>query len=756
VSNEDPIGGYVVKGPATGATVNLFSVAADGAKTLIESTTSDATGRYSFSATPTAGSVVLVEASGGSFLDEITAQRVPLTSTLRALAVGTGAPIFISLTPFSETAVREIELTTPQEWTASRASAVNTEYSEAFAVANLLAFKPVDFRDLSSIASSSDDDFFLALQLGAFSGMLHRLGNPQSVTTFAEAMRALRVTSKDPYDDEFTTAILGGVLDFIDVSAYPADTKRSLKGLFALRNEFALESEIAAAMPTGRASGFGIAPMPNNVLEWVPNVGMARQSPIGSMFNSRGALIAYQLSPSFPTYRYLYSGSVGELYADGDVGIGRWHGGLMFDATDGAALDVLVNPVVLDAENGLPYAMARPATNLPSCGVRTLTLAGSTMTTQTAGFVFKPVTGLTPDSEIAVQYSGPIAYLGFDIGLQFSDGSSFRATTLGGAKAPWASGVSTTNDGYFSLSFAPTNPPAQLPDLRIDANGILAGFSGRKTALMIRLYSPHVDAMTLSAAFNGPETISDTSACTPSGAGDGSSVNPVPTDDWYWLFGSADSMTDLYRGAPLQAAFTATGSLSRAGFDLNAPILAIPPESATFDLFGTGGAVIGRVKGPFNFDGAQFNQSLPFAAAKPAGSLPLTGTRQYRLVSASAPIVFLQSDGVVQELPPGQVTNAALSINFGEFPTGIPSPFYGSVRFSIDLDVAGLSFNLTNSVDSTGTVRDVRYSRDSGNFGGSTAIEGAISGPTGEYAVVHYDSFVAGRPIRGVLLFEQE
>jgi hypothetical protein len=61
------------------------------------------------------------------------------------------------------------------------------------------------------------------------------------------------------------------------------------------------------------------APMPNDAFEFVPDPYSARQSPVRTIFNRRGALVAYDLSSSFNMYRYLYSGSVGELYGDGDI-----------------------------------------------------------------------------------------------------------------------------------------------------------------------------------------------------------------------------------------------------------------------------------------------------------------------------------------------------------------------------------------------------------------------------------------------------
>jgi len=79
-----PVSGYVVKDPIAAATVNLYTITADGSKTLLGATTSDLLGFYSFNIAPATDSVILVEASGGSYEDEISATRVPLAGTLRA------------------------------------------------------------------------------------------------------------------------------------------------------------------------------------------------------------------------------------------------------------------------------------------------------------------------------------------------------------------------------------------------------------------------------------------------------------------------------------------------------------------------------------------------------------------------------------------------------------------------------------------------------------------------------------------------
>src|SRR4051812_22189752 len=408
------ITGYVVKGPVGSATVNLYSITADGTRTQLATTTSDATGFYRFQVTPAAGMVILVEASGGNYNDEISATRIPLLGPLRAATVAPGAPLQVSLSPFSEAAVREIDSSSPKDWSAARVTGINTTFAGD---TNFLQLKPVELSDDSVLESASADDVASAIFVGGFSGLLHRLG-PSTPALFDQGLDAMRTMLADSYDDRYSPQWLRGTVDFINVTGLSASSKTTLKGLLVLQTGFASEAEITAALPTGVATGSASAAMPDDAFELVPDIGIVRESPVGSIFNKRGALMAYQLASSTNTYRYLYSGSVGELYGDGEMGIGRWHGGVVFDATDGRALDTLVNPQILSASNGRVYALGRPATGLPSCGIRVAPLVASTSPIQTAGTGLKPVVGLAPDSRLAVQYFGATANIGFDIGLQ--------------------------------------------------------------------------------------------------------------------------------------------------------------------------------------------------------------------------------------------------------------------------------------------------------------------------------------------------
>lgn len=748
------VSGYVAKGPVAGATVSVYSVAPDGARTLLSTTTSDSNGAYRFDIVPPAGTVLLVEATGGSYVDEMSGLSSG-GATLRALAVGNGADLRVTVTPLTEVAVLEVESTAPPpDWSAASVAAATAMVADSTGLPGFAQFVPIDLRSPGQIAAASDDDFFGSLVLGAFAGMQHRLGGSGGPAPLSDALSALRAALKDPYDDLYNPLLLLGFVDFIDLTALAPDAKRGLKGSLLLDNSFASDADIAAALPSGLPTGNASAPMPDNTLEVVPDLNIVREWPVGTLFNSRGALYAYGISANFGTYKYLYSGNVAELYGDGEVGIGRWRGGVMFDALDGAGLEQLASPQILAPDNGVVYAVALPATELPACGVRTLPHVASTAPTQTAGLGFKPVTGLTADSAISVQYTGNGALVAFDIGLRFTDNSTVRVVSTGGISAPWASGIQTDGNRAFNFSITPAAAPPQLPGLRLDANGILAGTGGRKVSAKLRIYSTQVDAMTLAAAFSGPNTV-DTGGCATGAPGDGSTIDPPLADGTYWTLAGTDSTDSLYRGVPLLATISPSGSLLTAGHSGQLPQLSIPAATPTFELFGNAYAAIGRARGPFTLRGNAHDRSLPFAVAQAATTLPTTGIRSYVMVAASAAIAVTQVGGVITELPAGHVSAATVDVNFGESPWGTASPFYGSVRYSISGSVSGASFEFSTPIGSGGQPVDAVYYRDSGTFS-DFGVEGALSGPNGEFMILRFHRAIGSAPVQGVLLLQAE
>jgi hypothetical protein len=753
-----PLSGQIVKGPVAGATVSLYSMNVDGTRTLLGATMSDVSGSYSFNIALAMNTVVLVEASNGTYLDEISASRVPLGSMLRGAAVVSSTAQRLSVSPFSEAAVREIDSAVPKNWAAANVNAVNANFSGTLGVSDLLQLTTADLSSDNAAANASDDDFFLTIQLGGFTGLLHGLSLPLD-----QGLEALRTMLADPFDDRYNPAWIRGTVDFIDTTGLsaepsadpfdpnPVPSKRELKAaVLLLGSGGSSDAALAAALPTGQATGSATAPMPDDAFQIVSDPNFIIGSPVGTIFNSRGALAAYQVGAGIDRYHYIYSASVGELYGDGDVGVGRWHGGVVFDSTDGRAMETATNPQILTATNGESYAVAIPATGLPSCGARLLQLVASTKPTQSGTLETKVVTGLTADSKVGIQYSGTTAFIGVDLGLQLSDNTMVRATTIGGSAAPWASGASLAADKSFGVAFFPASPPALLTSATVSVNGILAGSGGRKAGVKIRIQGPTFDAETIAAAFSAPDMPPDGSGCAVAVTGDGSAAVPAPANGIYAAFADTFTEATLFFGVAISTTFRSTGAVLTAGLDPTAPQLSIPPDTPMFELAGNADAVIGRAKGPFTFRGVNHNQSLPFAAARAPGVFPTSGTKHYVLVASTAAIATAGSGANFFEAAPGQVTSATLDINFGENPIGTPNPFAGTARISIQGTVAGLNFSAGS--DPNGTPVDMVYGPSTGYFGGI----GAVTGANAEFAVIKYQSSIGTAPIQGAVLLQAQ
>jgi hypothetical protein len=101
------VAGSVVKGPVAGAQVCAYTVVANGRGSALGScTTSDAQGRYSF-AVPAGTGPLWVEATGGTYTDEVsgTAATLPAGSTLRSLITANGGTVTTMLTPLTTLAL---------------------------------------------------------------------------------------------------------------------------------------------------------------------------------------------------------------------------------------------------------------------------------------------------------------------------------------------------------------------------------------------------------------------------------------------------------------------------------------------------------------------------------------------------------------------------------------------------------------------------------------------------------------------------
>jgi len=130
--------GSVVKGPVAGAQVCGYSVVANGRGTGLGScTTTDASGNYTLTL-PAGSGPLWVEATGGSYTDEITAAAtaLPAGSALRGLVTANGSSVISMLTPLTTLALNAAAASAGASGTLDSA-AFNTAATQLLAALNL-------------------------------------------------------------------------------------------------------------------------------------------------------------------------------------------------------------------------------------------------------------------------------------------------------------------------------------------------------------------------------------------------------------------------------------------------------------------------------------------------------------------------------------------------------------------------------------------------------------------------------------------
>jgi hypothetical protein len=739
------ITGYVVEGPVSGSTVKLYRVDVSGTKTLLGTAVTDSRGFYAIANTAPANTSVLVEASGGTYADDMSGQSMTLSVPMRAATTWSGSTATVSVTPYSEVAVRILEHATTQDWSANGISAANKKIADNLGASTLLDFIPVDL--LSPPAPGArDNDISLSFYTSGFSGFAHRVdANPS--TSLGSALTGMyQLMVVDENDDKLAPAFVGGVIDIVEKSATPLSSKQQLSRLLLLGSEtnlYVSDAQLDLRRPRGVSSGGASAAMPNDAFRLVGN------RLAGSMFNSRGALIAYPLEYlSGSMWRTLYTASAAEVFGDGDVGIGRWNGGATIDSTRAGAELTQAAPSEPILSGSLHYALARPATALPGCGMRRLPLVAATLPTQfSIETGMQPlVAALTSDSTVGVQY-GADPLVGFDIGVRGTDGVVTRYRSLGGADSPWASGITLGTLALSPVLLQPGTPGTALSGFGMEVQGLLSGNGGTKLAVKLNVGGQSAAHTDVVAAFVAAVGGVDSSGCAAAVGDPGTAINPPPASGYYKvLLGMANNVPGPGVGT---STFRARGELSTTS---NLQVGAATP---VYELAGSANASIGRIDGPFTLAGTSYNRSLPYAVASRNPVLPPTGTRHFVLVAST--LVVPELDGVPGgELAPGTVQSASLDINFNEFPIGSPNSTFGTASISVTGSVGGVPFSIGVPGANGVTPSRLRFNGWNGEFTDDFGVYGVLAAPSGNDAVVQFKVMFGYRPATGTLLFRAQ
>lgn len=697
-----PIQGYVVKGPVASASVTLYQVASDGSRQALATTLTDKTGAYAFERQPDVGAMFMIEARGGQYVDEVTGLTVALSAPLRAVGVWAGNASLVSPSPLSEVAVRFMERTTPTTWTPALVRDANARFADWVGIADVLSFRPVDLTVAQSLGEVSEDDLIASIYLGAFSGFVHRLPAVPGVSALDHALdKFYSLVTSTTVDDEAMPAFILGMVDFMDRAALPETAKQDFKTIVLTAGGQPVPGmTLSQMLPVGVSSGRASATMPDDQFLVVPSLSSglppSGDAPRGTLFNDRGALVAYQPPGTDTRYRTLYSASVADVYGDGDVGFGRWNGGVALRATRSGRDMVDPDQPEWVPQEGEDYVVARPATQLPSCGLLTLApVASAPPLMWNGGSHVGPkvpsFTGLSPDSRIAVQYIGGVAHLGVDIGLLLTGGGTQQFTSQGGLSAPWSSGFKVDANGRFRIGFS------DAPGLQIV--GVLSGAGGHKVILRAQLTNTVYPVTEQVQVFNAPDAQIDKTGCATSAGSTGQGVSlPLPVSGAGYVLWSPGISTT---GGQFTVNFGAQGQLVSANraTDAGSTTLTIPNGTPTYDLAGNADAVIGRAGGDF-LAGQAGQAFVPYFVGKPTAALPTIGSRHYQLV-ASTGVVSDLSNAAGSELALGQVSSAVADISFDQsFPPGSipPTMLQAVVGVTIKGTLGGLPFTVTNPV----------------------------------------------------------
>ncbi len=732
------ITGSILPGPVAGADVQLFSVDSQGRTTLLEQVRTGNDGEYAFHASPAADTVLIVSATGGTWTDPIRKASATLDAKLRAADVWAGAARRINATPYTETVTRGIEKAKTPDWTPAGVRRANSDAAQSLGVDSMTDFVRVDLTQPPGATAPKASDIGHAILNGSFVGFWHRLETAQAPLTMAAALDALhRLINVDPEDDRLFPAYVGGTVDFVDVTSLTADDKLQTKGRILYGYDIiAIPATVQQALPKGVSSGTGQAAMPDDQFRLVGE-------PEGrTHFNLRGALVAYGEGNASTRRSELYSASVAEVFADGDVGIGRWNGGVRM-VTSPSGTSTVTTPDILSTD-GWSYAAARATSQIPACGLRKLTLAGSTqvlftpLSTGDTG----PALTLTPDSALAALYLGYVQ-TGVDIGLQTAAGEVVRLQSIGGLAHPELAGLqmAAENEVYLSVPVSALFPAGATATLTTRP----AGAGARKAAALLKVRTAGGSIYSAALAFVGPDTAPDAQGCVQPGA-PGAGISPKPAAGSYFVFLDQGD-EHLYMGVPKNVVtFGTAGELTSADvWQFAGP---------AYDLAGNADASIGRIT--FSTGnaaaGTQVTRSQPYAVVRPGATPPTSGSAVYQLVAATA-VTAERGSGEAQ-LPPGVLDSASVTVYFDQSPIGTTSPFYGTARFSVAGRFAGMPFGTAvTAAQGFGNV-DVRVTGQV--ISDFNRASGAFSGPTGEYLAVLYQDGVAGIPIRVALLLKRQ
>ena len=722
-------GGQVVKGLTTGATVSLYSLTPSGQRTLIASALTDVQGRYSLPPTLQSGRVYLLEAVGGQYVNEISQVTESLAAPMRAVFVATGTETLCAISAISEAVALELEQSAATDkWSASAVSSATTLVSDAFGLPSPFALRFVDLTThvLGSDPSLTNDEANFSLYLGAFAGFAHELKLRNAGLTFAEALSSFhRFSVGNAEDDQLSSAWMAGLTRFVDLAPPLASQKGSIYASIGMPSDANADQYVGA-----ESTGQSLSTIPNWALRFLSPPSTQSQPTTDTVFNSRGALLAYRLGDATSGAGFAHVGyaSVAEVYGTTETAIGRWNRGYYYPQgvtyNSGSQKFQLGSNLTTSAlTRDIVYAAGVPATALPVCG--STLMAPQAQTKPFSTHDGTSTLTMAEGSRIAFTYTpNGTTYVGYSILLRDQNGSIYSFVSPGGVDVPWQGTAVQTNQEFESAVLPlPSGETLQF-------RGMLAGVGGTKAVITLSSNIQNNNSIGLSAAF---EQLGTVQPCTTPIWGSGS-VSPQPTTgnyymNWMETQSLLSGLTFFSGGTPNPV--SASGLFANSGMA----------------KYGNDVAGIGVMMPSFSYQGVLSQVPQAYSYVQIPGSLvfPSTGSASYRLV-ASTPFL---TKSATQVFAAASGTTATLTIQFNQYPLGTTNPNYGTCQLTIN----GQAVLPANSMyyQSGGTC--------SGSSGSSTGefFRGGISSGDNRYAVITYTKYFSLYVKEEVaLLFEKE
>lgn len=718
------ISGQVVKGLTAGASVTLYSVSSTGAKSQVAATTTNSAGNYTFTTTLTPGQVYLIEATGGSYIDEITGAVTPLSSPLRAVVIGAAGETSFALSIISELAVIELENSSdPNKWSATSVNQSLNKIKTAFGLASLYGTRYFDLaaQTVDTARNLTDEEVSFSFFVHIFAGFFYESKQKISNIALSKAQQNFYLlTVANVERDDLNAIFAAGVISAGGKIPIFANNLASIYASLGLPI-----NATRTQLNLGEYSGSVVEPVPSEVLKLIDNRGYLYVNDSTTIFNDRGALLAYQIdsgnsSVNLTNWTHLGYASVADVYGTSETAIGRWNGGYYFPT--GISYDVATRVFNRNNQLGTPlvtdkvYAAGIPATNLPNCGRLEMSLKG-----KTTGFIMPSGLKLTLDdaSKIKVQYINGAPYVAYQIILNASNGVTY--SFLKSIETPWSAPAAGAGMQFGGNSNNTNN--LSLPNGEsLVLTGLLSGNGGKKAVISITSYYDR-DNPIIAAAFAADSPLT--------GCADYvyaiDTMSSFPITGIYWYSYSHDAFP--WYGTNLS--FFANGSPNFPSTGLSA--------SSGLEKVGNAQAGIGVLAPPFKDQsgGATITTHTPYfyRQADSVAGWPSSGVATYQMVAVTPTI--LTAFGVVISAKKS-ITSANLKVYFNQ--TSVAGLFNNQGTCELSLVDNGIQNVIT-------TIYRTSYGLCDGwplNIYETSQFTGGVTSGNSQYATVVFKNNLGG------------